>query len=100
VLEIGAGSGRATALLAAGGADLVVALDLSPDMLARARAALAGLANVRLLRADMRALPLRGAFDLVVAANDPFSHLTAAADRQRALAAAADLLAPDGALVS
>jgi SAM-dependent methyltransferase len=99
VLELGAGSGRATALLAAGGAALVLALDLSPDMLARARARLTGCDNVRLLRADMRRLPLRGAFDLVVAADDPFSHLVDSADRQRALSAAADLLAPGGSLV-
>jgi SAM-dependent methyltransferase len=99
VLELGAGSGRATALLAGGGAALVLALDLSPDMLARAGARLAGFGNVRLVRGDMRAPPLRGAFDLIVAANDPFSHLVESADRQRALTAAAGLLAPGGAIV-
>src|SRR5438105_3078869 len=99
VLELGAGSGRATALRAAGGAALVCALDRSPEMLERARRRLAGLGNVRLVLGDMRAPPLRGTFDLVVAADDPFSHLVASADRQRALSAAAGLLASGGRLV-
>ncbi|HEY3109693.1 MAG TPA: class I SAM-dependent methyltransferase [Chloroflexota bacterium] len=99
ILELGAGSGRATALLAAGGARFVLALDLSPDMLARARGRLAGRENVGLVQADMRAPPLRGEFDLIVAADDPFSHLIASADRQRALTAAAELLAGGGRLI-
>jgi SAM-dependent methyltransferase len=95
ILEIGCGSGRATKLLAAGGASLVVALDLSHDMLARVSAR----PNVRLLQADMRTPPLRGPFDLIVAADDPFSHLTADADRQQAFDAASALLAPNGRLI-
>jgi SAM-dependent methyltransferase len=97
VLEIGAGSGRATALVAPGGARVVVALDLSPDMLARAAARRTG---ALLLRGDMRDLPCRGgAFNAVVSVNDPFSHLTEDADRAAALAEAARVLAPGGLLV-
>lgn len=95
VLELGAGTGRATAFLART-AGRVVALDLSPDLVAVARRRLAGFANVALLIADMREVPLRGAFDLVVAVDDPFVHLTDDADRALAFAAAARHVAPGG----
>ncbi|MGH8707078.1 MAG: methyltransferase domain-containing protein, partial [Burkholderiales bacterium] len=77
VVDLGCGAGNLAPLLMARwpGAKLT-GVDSSPEMLARARARLADRENVRLVRADMRALPLRGAFDLVVAADDPFSHLT------------------------
>jgi SAM-dependent methyltransferase len=68
-------------------------------MLALARERLSGFENVCVVQADMRAPPVRGRFDLVVAADDPFSHLLVAADRQRVLDAAAGLLAPGGRLV-
>jgi SAM-dependent methyltransferase len=95
VLELGAGTGRATAFLART-AGQVVALDLLPDLVAVARRRLASLANVALLIADMREVPLRGAFDLVVAVDDPFVHLTEDSDRDRAFAAAAGRVAPGG----
>lgn len=98
VLEIGAGTGRATAFLARS-AGSVVAYDLSPELLAVARRKLAPLPHVRLLAADAREPPLRGRFDLVVAVDDPFVHLLADADRDRALQAAAALLAPAGRLI-
>jgi SAM-dependent methyltransferase len=110
VLELGCGTGRATAFLARE-AGRVVALDLSLDLLARARGRLAGRRNVALLAADMRRLPLNllnpldpldplnAEFDLVVAIDDPFVHLTEEEDREQALREAARHLAPCGRLI-
>jgi SAM-dependent methyltransferase len=95
VLELGAGSGRATAFFARS-AGFVVALDLSPEMIAAARRRLAGASNVALAVADMREAELRVRFDLVAAVDDPFVHLVEDEDRQRAFATAARHLAPDG----
>ena len=95
VLEVGAGTGRATAFLART-AGRVVAFDLSSDLIAVARRRLARAANVRLLVADMREVAFRAEMDLVVAVDDPFVHLTGEADRARAFAAAARHLAPGG----
>lgn len=95
VLELGAGTGRATAFLART-AGRVVAFDLSADLIAVARRRLASAANVRLLVADMREIDLRTDADLVVAVDDPFVHLTREEDRARAFASAAHHLAPGG----
>ncbi|HXO21581.1 MAG TPA: class I SAM-dependent methyltransferase [Thermoanaerobaculia bacterium] len=97
VLELGAGSGRATAFLARR-ASRVVAVDISLDLLAVARRRLAGL-PVDLVAADMRHLRLGERFDLVAAVDDPFSHCTRDEDRDRALATAARHLAPEGRFV-
>jgi SAM-dependent methyltransferase len=94
-LEIGAGTGRVTVALAATAGE-VVAIDLSPDLLLRARQSLSIYPQVTLIRADMRALPLLGTFDLVVAANDPLSHLLDDADRDRAFCEIVGCLAPGG----
>ncbi len=98
VLELGAGSGRVTAVLARR-ADHVVAVDLSAEMLARARERLSGCRNVALHRHDLRTLDLRADFDLVVAANDPFCHLTRDGDRGAALDVVGRHLAPSGRFV-
>jgi SAM-dependent methyltransferase len=95
VLELGAGTGRATAFLART-AGRVVAFDLSPELIAQARGRLVGTSNVRLLVADMREIPFREEMDLVVAVDDPFVHLTRERDRELAFAAAARHLAPEG----
>ncbi len=95
VLELGAGTGRATAFLARA-AGRVVAFDLSAEMIAVARRRLASAANVQLLVADMREVAFRAEMDLVVAVDDPFAHLTGEADRERAFSVAARHLAPDG----
>ncbi|HEX4966515.1 MAG TPA: class I SAM-dependent methyltransferase [Thermoanaerobaculia bacterium] len=95
VLELGAGTGRATAFFACKAA-WVVATELAPEMIVLARRRLAGAANVSLVLADMRELELQARFDLVAAVDDPFVHLTADEDRQRAFAAAARHLAPGG----
>jgi SAM-dependent methyltransferase len=98
VLELGAGTGRATELLARK-AGLVVGVELSPEMIAQARRKLDGLPHVQLLTADMRELSLRERFDLVVAADDPFVHLTEDGDRDRAFRVAAEHLTPGGRFV-
>jgi SAM-dependent methyltransferase len=98
ILELGAGSGRVTEALASA-AGTVVAIDLSPEMLGMARRRLSGRADVSLVLADMLDLPFRAAFDAIVAADDPFSHLTEDAERDRALRSAARLLKPGGRFV-
>ncbi|HXE05331.1 MAG TPA: class I SAM-dependent methyltransferase [Bryobacteraceae bacterium] len=102
VLELGAGSGRVTAELA----DLapVVALDLSVEMLQRASTRLAvrstdALFKPTLVAADMRRFAFARRFDLILAPNDPFSHLTRNRERQIALRAIARHMAPGGKLV-
>lgn len=95
VLELGAGTGRATRLFAKK-AVRVVALDLSPELIAQARRKLEGLPHVHLLAADMRELHLEERFDLVAAVNDPFVHLIEDEDRDRAFKVAAEHLEPGG----
>ncbi len=95
VLELGSGTGRATAALAHT-AGRVVGLELTLEMIAVARRKLAGAANVWSVAADMREPPLASRFDLVVAIDDPFVHLTEDDDRERAFSAAAAHLVPGG----
>ena len=97
VLELGAGTGRVTALLAARAAR-VVAVDLSFDMLERARRRLGGFRNVQLVLEDMRDLAFRVRFDLVVSA-DADGHLLTDADRVRTFAGVARQLLPGGRFV-
>jgi len=98
VLELGAGTGRATRLLAQKAAR-VVASELSPELLAQARRKLHGLSHIYLLAADMRELSLQEKFDLIAAVDDPFVHLTEDDDRDRAFAVVAEHLAPGGRFV-
>lgn len=98
VLELGAGTGRVTRFLLPA-ARRVVALDLSPHMLRRARRRLAGEGGVRLLRADVTRIPLRPGFHLAVAANGVFSHLLEDDERSRALREVSSLLRPGGRLL-
>jgi SAM-dependent methyltransferase len=95
VLELGCGTGRATAFLAATAAR-VVAVDLSFSLLAVARRCVGDLPNVHLVAGDLSELPFRGRFDLVVAVGDPLVHLLDDGDRDRAFASAARHLAPGG----
>jgi SAM-dependent methyltransferase len=98
VLELGAGTGRATAFLAETAA-AVFAFDVVPELIAIARRRLADRPRVKLFVADMRYLALAARFDLVVAVDDPFTHLLAGGERDRALRAAAAHLAPAGRLI-
>lgn len=95
VLELGAGTGRVTRVLAPL-SERVVAIDLSPQMLARAKRSLGGAPGVHLVAADMRELDLGASFDLVLAANDPFVHIGSEEGRARAVRAAARHLRPGG----
>src|SRR3954447_7614246 len=58
VLELGSGTGRATAFLART-AGRVVGLELSPELIAAARRSLAGKANVSFVAGDMRTAAFR-----------------------------------------
>ena len=72
VLDVACGTGKSfLPLLARGYA--ITACDLSPRMLARAAGKVRGRAELHL--ADMRALPLFGAFDLVTCLDDAVNYL-------------------------
>lgn len=98
VLDLGCGSGRITPALASG-ARRVLGIDLSPDMLRRARARTADVASVALARGDVRRLPVVGGWDLAVAADGLFGHLLGDADRRLALQEISRALRPSGRFV-
>jgi len=98
VLELGAGTGRVTAVMAPA-ASMLVALDLSPELLDLAVPRLAPFPHAHFLRGDMLALAFREPFDLIVAANDPLSHITDPAERDQVLAGVVRNLAPGGRFV-
>jgi SAM-dependent methyltransferase len=90
ILDVPCGSGRISVALAAAGCE-VTGVDLSTDMLerARARASAAGVA-VTLQHSDMRELPQTHAFDAAVCLGNSFGYLPHAGtlDFLRALAGA------------
>lgn len=97
VLDLGTGTGRMLQLLAPH-ADRAVGVDLSPAMLAVARAGVerAGLRNVQLRQGDIYALPVeRDSYDLVLV-HQVLHYLD---DPARALREAARALRPGGRLV-
>ena len=94
VLDAGCGVGYGTAMLASGGPDSLVGVDVADDALARARDELAE--DVELLRGDIRDLPLDSeSFDLVVCF-EVIEHVERQAD---ALAELKRVLRPDGTLL-
>ena len=96
VLELGCGTGKNTAWLAAHARSLV-ALDFSDGMLARARERLAGAANVRFVRHDVREpWPVADAAVDVVVGNLVLEHV---ADVAPVHAEAARVLRPGGRLL-
>lgn len=101
VLEIGCGTGRVLVPLAKAGTRLV-GLDVSPQMLARAREKLAaaGVADrVRLVEGDVREMSLDERFRLAYVALNTFMHLTTADGQTRALRRIHGHLVPGGLLV-
>jgi SAM-dependent methyltransferase len=79
VLDLGCGSGRVMLPLVRDG-HRVCGIDLSPQMLTRASQRLQRVAarrrdNAMLVRGDLRALPVRGRFPLVIAAFHTVQHL-------------------------
>ena len=93
VLDVACGTGRSFVPLLERGWD-VTALDLSPSMVERARAAAGGRAEV--LVADMRALDALGEFDLLTCLDDAINYLLDAEDVGAALAGFARNLGEDG----
>lgn len=96
VLELGCGTGRITEALAAAGVDLV-SLDRSPAMLAQLRQRVAD--PPPLLRADIRALPLLGGFDVVLCPYSLITTLLTGAEREALVRRCHDLLQPGGHLL-
>ncbi|MBX5491126.1 MAG: class I SAM-dependent methyltransferase [Chloroflexi bacterium] len=102
VLELGCGTGRILAPLARAGAS-VVGIEISPPMVARARARLAHSAvspgQWQVVQADARTLRLPDRFALVLAPLDFLAYFPAQADQRAVLATARRHLLPTGQLV-
>ncbi len=93
VLDVACGTGSSfLPLLAQGFA--VTATDVSGEMCARARRKAGGAVEVH--RADLRELPVLGAFDLVTCLDDSLNYLLEPADLVAALTGIARQLAPGG----
>jgi SAM-dependent methyltransferase len=98
VLEVACGSGRVLAPLARANLD-VVGVDVSPHMLALARAKLQNRANAELIHADMREFTVgRSDFDLAIVAVKSFAYLTEPGDQLKCLAQVHQHLRPGGLL--
>jgi SAM-dependent methyltransferase len=101
VLELACGTGRVLMPLAKAGIRMT-GLDISPAMLARARAKLtaANLMNrVDLVEGDLRDFKLETRFRLAFVALNSFMHITTAEDQVRALRCIREHLQPEGLLV-
>lgn len=100
VLELGCGTGRILLPLLATGLD-AMGVDRSLPMLARLRrdAAARRLAPPRVAQMDLRALALRAHFATVLAPYSLVTYLTEPHELAQFLAAARELLAPQGVLV-
>jgi SAM-dependent methyltransferase len=96
VLDVGCGTGRAFPPLLSRGWE-ILGCDLSPAMLARARQRSGDW--VQLAVADMRALPVLGSFELVLAMNDAVNYLIGDGDLERALRGMCANLSADGLLL-
>ncbi len=98
ILELTAGTGRATAALRAATAHPIVALDLAPAMLARLVARFGcGSPAVRAIAGDLTALPFAGdRFDLVAIPFNSFGEVIEAHRRAAALRELRRVLAPSG----
>ncbi|HTE61087.1 MAG TPA: methyltransferase domain-containing protein, partial [Solirubrobacteraceae bacterium] len=96
VLDVACGTGKSFAPLLRRGYD-VTACDASAAMAARARAR--GAPHARVLVADMRSLPLLGAFDLITCLDDSLNHLVEPDDVVAALDGMRANLATDGVMV-
>jgi SAM-dependent methyltransferase len=96
LLDVGCGTGKSFMPLLDRGFD-VTACDISPEMVAAARAKAGGRADV--LVADMRRLPILGEFDLITCIDDAINHLLGPDEVADTLAGLRENLAPDGLLV-
>jgi SAM-dependent methyltransferase len=93
LLDVACGTGNSFLPMLARGYE-VVGCDLSPAMLARARAKAGGRARVAV--ADMRALPWRGRFDLATCIDDSLNYLLTTRDLVTALRSIGHSLMPGG----
>ena len=99
VLEVGCGTGNLTEHMLKTGLS-VVASDMSTEMLTQAEVKLRGYPQCRLLRLDLRRLPLDlGKFDAIVAACDVVNYLHSTDELARFLTGARQLLKDDGVLL-
>ncbi len=102
ILELGCGTGRVMAPLAKAG-HMVVGVDLSPGLLAAARAKLEGVRHrgkATLVEADLRTFDLaQKSFRLAVCMSNTFMHLTTAEDQLTVLRNVHRHLAPQGLLL-
>jgi SAM-dependent methyltransferase len=96
LLDVACGTGLSSVAMLERGWQ-VTGCDISPEMLARARARLGE--EVPLSVADMRALPVLGEFDLIWAVNDALNYLLTPAELEAALAGMRANLAPGGRIV-
>jgi SAM-dependent methyltransferase len=95
VLDVACGTGKSFLPLLDRGFD-VTGCDLSVAMLAEARRKAPG---VRLVEADMRAIPELGAFDLITCFDDSLNHLLDESELAAALRSMARNLSPAGLLL-
>lgn len=97
VLEIGTGTGRVAAALAASGID-VVGIDPSRAMLKRANSRVRGLERVRLLEGTIADVPADTRFAAVVLTLNVLWHVATQRDQLILLRDARDRIIPDGRL--
>jgi SAM-dependent methyltransferase len=96
LLDVGCGTGSSAAPMLARGYD-VVGIDISPAMLEQARHKLGPAVHLQL--ADMRALPVLGAFDLIWSIADGVNYLLTPAELVATFAGMRSNLAPGGLVV-
>jgi SAM-dependent methyltransferase len=96
LLDVGCGTGKSFMPLLDRGFD-VTACDISPEMVAGARAKAAGRADV--LVADMRRLPILGEFDLITCIDDAINHLLGPDEVAATFEGVRENLAPGGLFV-
>src|SRR3954449_11273715 len=94
LLDVGCGTGKSFLPMLDRGYE-VVACDLSPQMVARAREKAAGRA-ARVLVADMRVLPRLGAFGLLTCLDDAVNYLASEGELRAAFEGFARNLVPGG----
>ena len=96
LLDVGCGTGKSFLPMHARGYE-IVACDLSPGMVARAREKAPS--DVDLFVADMRELPRFGSFDLITCLDDAVNYLTSADELRAAMRGFARNLRPGGVAV-